>query len=130
MIDRLFVPMNKQPHDWVRNGLKRWELRLYRRQFTEQHVRVGRVVELRRGYSRTGCSVWGRIVAVQVAESIGEFYDAVPWQGVIPWANDQFDAIEKTTEILGDSLVFQRVIGFRFDRLVYCPVPAVASGSK
>lgn len=57
-MDRLFVPLNKEPFEDFKSKGKTYELRSYGRNFTEKFVYKGRDVELRKGYS--GESLWGR----------------------------------------------------------------------
>jgi ASC-1-like (ASCH) protein len=109
-IDRLFVPLSKEPFDWFRSGQKRWELRRYGRQYTERHVYVGRCVEFRYGYSGTD-ALWGEICNVILADGIFDFYKKVSFVQVIPVAGSLDDAISITRQILrlhGDV----RLIGF------------------
>jgi hypothetical protein len=80
--DRLFVPLAEQPYRWFASGHKTWELRAKRGQFTEQHIDLGRRVELRRGYS-TPDSLWGVIEDAIVAPTVEAFFDQVSWQQVI-----------------------------------------------
>ena len=63
MKDRLFVPLNKHWYDLFPEGKKKWEIRGLSNQFNRQTVRVGRDVELRRGYVKEG-AIWGKIVEV------------------------------------------------------------------
>jgi hypothetical protein len=57
--DRLFVPLSAEAFRWWQRGLKRWEIRRDVKRWGPDHVRIGRRVELRRGYS--GPSLWGTI---------------------------------------------------------------------
>jgi hypothetical protein len=112
--DRLFVPLASDPHSWFLSGRKNWELRRLGRQYTERHVRPGRMVELRRGYSDKATSLWGVIDDVAVANTISSFFDAVPYAQVIPTAQSRDDAEAIAAQILGvaaDSPV--DVIGFQ-----------------
>lgn len=87
-MDRLFVPLASAPFQWFGDGRKLWELRAMRGQFTPKHVREGRRVELRRGYS-TGDSLWGTIAEIVEATGIRQFFGAVPWQEVLPESTDK-----------------------------------------
>lgn len=113
-VDRLFVPLAEQPYRWFESGLKLWELRAIGRQFTTQFVRVGRVVEFRRGYS-TPDSQWGTVVDVIEADSVQAFFDRVPWRQVIcaPGIADRREAEKVAAEILGVFSDAAPVIGFR-----------------
>ena len=50
MSDRLFVPLNKEWYNLFLAGKKKWEIRGYSSRFNEKTVKVGRDVELRKGY--------------------------------------------------------------------------------
>jgi len=57
--DRLFVPLSAEAFGWWKSGRKRWEVRKDAKRWGKQHVRDGRRVELRLGYS--GPSLWGAV---------------------------------------------------------------------
>jgi hypothetical protein len=82
--DRLFVPLTAQAFGWWRSGKKRWEVRRDAPRWGEKHLRAGRRVELRRGYS--GPSLWGTLTgAVSRAVSVRElFRGAVEIGEVVP----------------------------------------------
>jgi len=107
--DRLFVPLATDPFRWFASGRKRWELRRLGRQYTPKHLRIGRRVELRRGYA-VGESLWGTIDKVSEASSIREFFDIVPFDHVIPTAASLGEAVATAEGILGVADV--PVIGF------------------
>lgn len=96
---RVFVPLSREPFLWFQGGSKQWELRKYGRQYTEQHIGVGRRVELRHGY-RSHRSLWGIITEVIRASSIRDFFDAVDYRCVIPAAESREDAIRIAERIL------------------------------
>jgi ASC-1-like (ASCH) protein len=98
--DRLFVPLSADPYKWFSDGKKRWELRRYGRQYTEKHVWVNRRVELRHGYSDPSRSIWGTIVDVHSDDNLKDFFDKVPYNQVIPVANNLDEAIAISEEIL------------------------------
>ena len=100
-VDRLFVPLASEPHSWFLSGRKRWELRRLARQFTEAHVKPGRRVELRRGYSNRESAIWGIIDEVIIAHSLSEFFDKVDWKVVMPESTSLDDAISDAEDILG-----------------------------
>jgi hypothetical protein len=112
-LDRLFVPLAEQPFRWFESGLKTWELRKLARSFTEKHVRIGRPVELRRGYN-TPDSRWGIITDVKLAPSIAAFFDLVPFEHVIcdPAVTSKSTAIAQAAAILGICPETVPVIGF------------------
>jgi hypothetical protein len=58
MSDRLFVPLNKEWYNLFLAGKKKWEIRGYSSRFNEKTVKVGRDVELRKGYMKEG-AIWG-----------------------------------------------------------------------
>jgi len=98
--DRLFVPLATAPFEWFQSGHKRWELRRYGRQYTEKHVRPGRSVELRRGYSDATNALWGTVVRTVKAESLQQLFQQVPFDSVIPPAHNQAEAISMCASIL------------------------------
>ena len=67
--DRLFVPLNKHWYDLFANGKKKWEIRGVGPLFNPGTVRVGKDVELRRGYAKEG-AIWGKIVEVHVVSTV------------------------------------------------------------
>ena len=69
MQDRLFVPLNKHWYDLFLEGKKKWEIRGLGNRFNRQTVRVGRDVELRRGYAKEG-AIWGKIVEVHIVSTV------------------------------------------------------------
>lgn len=87
-----------------------WELRRFGRRFNDKQLRIGRTVELRRGYS-TPDSIWGEIANVIIADNITEFFKKVPFKEVIPVAESLGSALEIAHRILGSEN--QKVIGFR-----------------
>jgi hypothetical protein len=97
--DRLFVPLASEPFDWFIRGEKKWELRKFGRQYTPKHVRVGRQVELRRGY-RNKDILRGTIVEVIEAHSLEELFARVPFREVIPTASSVSDAVAVAGRIL------------------------------
>jgi ASC-1-like (ASCH) protein len=97
--DRLFVPLASGPFDWFSRGQKKWELRKRGRQFTPTHVRIGRRVELRRGY-RNKDVLWGTIIDILEADSLEELFSKVPFREVIPTASSVEDAVATAKRIL------------------------------
>lgn len=69
MSDRLFVPLNKEWYNLFLAGKKKWEIRGYSSRFNEKTVKVGRDVELRKGYMKEG-ALWGAISEVRVTNSV------------------------------------------------------------
>jgi hypothetical protein len=98
-VDRLFVPLATQPFVWFSSGQKKWELRRFGRQYTPKHVRVGRRVELRRGYGGREV-IWGKVLDVVEADGVDDFFNKVNYKEVVPVANSREDAIKIAIEIL------------------------------
>lgn len=98
-VDRLFVPLASLAYSWFASGDKQWEVRRLGRGFSLNHVRVGRRVELRRGYS-TPDSIWGTISQVVTAESLEDLYQKINFAEAIPSAVDVGEAIVQTGLIL------------------------------
>lgn len=98
--DRLFVPLSTDPFQWFCSGRKKWELRKKGRQYTTEHVRLGRCVELRRGYADRKNALWGEIIGVLEADSIESFFDKVPWRIVLPECASRAEAISDARRIL------------------------------
>lgn len=112
---RLFVPLANEPFQWFADGRKRWELRRYGRQYTERHVRIGRRVELRRGYS-TEESLWGVITQTLRATSVPDLFGKLDYKTIVPTAKSEAEAIEIANKILGISDDSQTpVFAFRVD---------------
>jgi hypothetical protein len=74
--DRLFVPLNKRWYELFLNGTKLWEIRGVCPRFNYKQVRVGRKVELRRGYAVAG-ALWGQIVEVAEVNDIYNLPDEI-----------------------------------------------------
>jgi len=85
--DRLFVPLNTKHYRAFADGSKTWELRGVNNQFNENTVRVGRTVELRRGYS-TDDSLWGVIRAVETFSSVDALVEGFPYEHILPGADE------------------------------------------
>lgn len=98
--DRLFVPLSSDPFAWFSSGKKTWELRKRGRQYTCSHVRRGRDVELRRGYTDAESALWGEIIDVIEADSIEAFFKCVHWHAVLPESGSLDEAIADACRIL------------------------------
>jgi hypothetical protein len=98
--DRLFVPLATDPYRWFESGVKQWEVRRMTGSFSLEHVRLGRLVELRRGYS-TPDSIWGHVAGIVVAESLADLYRKVPYLQVTPLAASLDEALAVASKILG-----------------------------
>ncbi len=84
--DRLFVPLKGEFYRAFESGAKTWELRGVNDQFNPDTVRVGRSVELRRGYS-TDDSLWGVVTAVRTFETPDEIIETFPYEQIRPGAD-------------------------------------------
>ena len=71
MIDRLFVPLNKEWYKLFASGKKKWEMRGYSPRFNEKTVKVGRSIELRKGYMKEG-AIWGVITEFHITNNVHE----------------------------------------------------------
>ena len=88
--NRLFVNLKSQYYeDFVSRG-KRYELRAYGDQWTEEHVYAGRRVELRNAWSRG--SLWGT-VGKAMTGSLEDIFDSISYKLVEPRAKSRKDAI-------------------------------------
>jgi len=65
----LLIALNTKPWTWFRDGKKTWELRIQKRQFNENNWRIGRPVNLRRGYS-TPDNLFGNIAEVKIFNNL------------------------------------------------------------
>lgn len=99
MKKRLYIFLKSKAFFWFRDKGKKYELRVYRRQWTEKNVYKGRPVELRRGYN-TKDRIRGKVGKVIVG-TIKEIFSKVKYKEIIPLANSQKEAIKIINEILG-----------------------------
>lgn len=99
-LDRIFVPLASNPYDWFLSGKKRWELRRYGRQYTEKHIKIGKVVELRCGYNNRKKAVWGIIEDIQYFGSLSDVFQNINYKEIIPISENIEDAKELTGKIL------------------------------
>ncbi len=99
-INRVFIPLSKEPYEWFKCGFKKWELRRYGRQYTEKHIKTGKIVELRCGYSNASNAIWGTIKEVIICSSLNQVFEQINYSELIPIALDRKDAIEKSSKIL------------------------------
>ena len=108
------MPLATDPFLWFCSGRKKWELRKRGRQYTTDHVRPGRDVELRRGYTDGETALWGEIIDVLEADSIEAFFRTVSWASVLPESGSLSEAIGDARRILnipdGESVP---VLGFK-----------------
>lgn len=122
--DRLFVALKTEPFQWFADGRKLWELRRTGPRFNSRTVRLGRPVELRRGYS-IGESLWGVVEKVQEASGIREFFKDVPFAQVICGEGvlTEDDAVTLACVILRASAGGVPVIGFKLDLTTVDRIP-------
>lgn len=106
--DRLFVPLYTEPFEDFRDYGKQYEIRSYGRNFTEKHVREGRPVELRKGYSlrenvpQAEWQLWGTLGNVIVG-SLEDIFDQVDDYKVIEPRSDSVEkAIAENRDLLGN----------------------------
>lgn len=97
---RLFVPLSTGPYLWFRSGKKTWELRRNRGAFRFDRVALGRIVELRKGYSDRSTSLWGVVRTTTACANLAEFFDRVDYRQVIPTAASVEDALATAESIL------------------------------
>jgi hypothetical protein len=88
-LDRVFVPLAAFCFEQFSCG-KTIEVRRRLGSFQFKHVRVGRRVELRRGYS--GPSRWGTVKSVWEISSINDLLLKMPWRNVFPYATSRREA--------------------------------------
>jgi ASC-1-like (ASCH) protein len=115
--DRLFVPLKSEPFSWFLSGAKLWELRRQSGQYKNiERLRLGRKVELRRGYGNPKDALWGKIVAVISADNLEDFFDRVQFEDVIPTVSSRAEAIRVATRILRlDQESDTKVVGFKVE---------------
>lgn len=68
-LNRLFLPLNTSWYNLFKSGKKKWEARGISGRFNERSVRIGRMVELRKGYAKEG-AIWGVITDFLITDSI------------------------------------------------------------
>lgn len=69
MTNRLFVPLNTKWYELFKLGKKTVEIRGESNRFNWNTVKVGRKVELRRGYAKKG-ALWGTITNIWIDRHI------------------------------------------------------------
>lgn len=97
---RLFVPLAKEPFRWFQSGAKLWEVRRSRGAYSANNVRVGRRVELRRGYRASSPSLWATVTEVEVAPTLRIMMRRIPFNEAIPEALNCSTAVEEAASIL------------------------------
>lgn len=103
--DRLFVPLKTEHYRNFEQGDKRWELRGVNDQYNCETVRLGRTVELRRGYS-TGDSLWGEITA---RDTFRDLHSVEYYQQITP-GKSKAEFLQSAEELLGQ---YEEYIAFR-----------------
>ena len=113
---RLFVPLAAEAWEWFHSGKKRWELRRHRGQFKESGLRLGRRVELRKGYRDPATALWGTLTAVRLGACVEDLLQSLDFREVIPTADNYADAVKQACNILGiDPRNRTEVIAFRVE---------------
>ncbi len=97
---RLFVPLSSEPYTWFESGKKEWELRRYGRQYTDNNIKVGRLVELRQGYSNPENALWGIIVDSKICDTLSDVFGSINYKKILPTAENQEKANESAADIL------------------------------
>ncbi len=81
-VNRLFVPLNSEAFSWFKLG-KTWEVRTMKGQYNLTNIKVGRKVELRRGYNSND-SLWGTISEVKVFENAQDLLKLIDYKKILP----------------------------------------------
>jgi hypothetical protein len=102
-VKRLFVPLATSPFEWFSTGKKGWELRKLKGQYNDKNVFEGKITELRKGY-RKGSSLWGVIKKVVKGTSLSDIFRQIPFQEIMPLANNEEEAKKDAAMILGISI--------------------------
>lgn len=116
-LNRLFVPLAKEPFLWFSQDIKCWELRKYGRQYTEKNVYINRLVELRLGYNSSQ-SIWGKIAEVYIFNTLEELFNSIDIKQVLPKTRDIKEAIYFAKRILRIQNEFDtQYIIFRIEKI-------------
>lgn len=117
--DRLFVPLKTEHYRGFESGAKDIELRGVNGQFNPDTVRLGRRVELRRGYS-TDDSIYGYVRQRRLFDDLSNIADVVDHTRILPDSTrEEFET--SVSELLGD---YSRFIAFE----VECTAPYQSAG--
>lgn len=110
-VNRLFVPLNSEAFSWFKQG-KTWEVRKMKGQYNLKNIKVGRKVELRRGYNSKD-SIWGFITEVRVFENAKELMKLIDYKKILPTAKSFQEA-----EFLLENFVStnDKIIAFRINQ--------------
>lgn len=109
-INGLFLPVSTQPYRAWESGNKQVELRNNGGAYTFKHVRVGRRVLIRRGYSSPD-ELWGTIISRAVYHDWDMLFFNNRWDTIAPWAKDRAEASWVLKEYVSISK-FDGVIAF------------------
>lgn len=107
-IDRLFVPLKKDPFEWFQSGKKKWELRGISNNFNPKTVIAGRCVELRKGYNGPG--ICGKIIEIKILDELKEIPRQINYKEIIPKAKSEkefFDMCTKYVSKYNHLIVFK-----------------------
>ena len=96
---RLFIPLCTEPYAWFVNGTKEWELRKLSGSFNPKRIKIGQLVELRKGYVAKNGVCWGKVVDCQAFSSLKDVFMHIPYVKIIK-AYSVEDAINYTCNLL------------------------------
>lgn len=111
--DRLFVPLKTEHYRGFETGLKDVELRGVNHMFNPATIRVGRPVELRRGYN-TGDSLWRLITEVWTFDALEEIPSALDFNRIQPGATLE-EFLETARELVGQ---YEQWVAFEVGEVV------------
>ena len=106
--ERIFAPLKTEHYENFRDGSKTWELRGATGAFAPEKLRIGKPVELRKGYN--GPSLWGKVAGVKTFDSIEEIPEEIDHRKITT-GKSRGEFVESARELLGkyDSFVAFRV---------------------
>lgn len=89
---RLFLPLNQIWYELFANGQKEWEIRGISDNFNQKTVKLGRTVEIRKGYQSN--PLWGIIKDKLVVDSMEEIPKTIYDKTVPP-------SVRENSEVIG-----------------------------
>lgn len=89
---RLFLPLNQIWYELFANGQKEWEIRGISDNFNQKTVKLGRTVEIRKGYQSN--PLWGIIKDKLVVDSMEEIPKTIYDKTVPP-------SVQENSEVIG-----------------------------
>lgn len=111
--DRLFTPLESRHYFAFDDGGKTWELRGVNNLFHLESVKLGRSVELRRGYS-TDDSIWGIITGIRKFRSVDAIVADFPIEKIRPGTTEE-EFRDSVADLLGK---YETFIAFEVTTLV------------